>query len=204
MLPIFTQPRQRQIHRRSLLMPEVWPLSIALLVLLRFCLTTGQIKALEPSVDLPTSSGFICIPESEYYDITINKYHKLFFSIRDEPYRTAIIEQVAALHGVMFTSSQRQELRRMPYMGIDVRRLPEYFAASRAQRYTLLKTGIPASQLGEYIDATRSTYMKRAGKSSFCFLRADKKTSFAAVKPIMHLLQQRKIKHFNIRTNNEY
>ena len=204
MLPILTQPRPRQIHRRNLLLPEVWPLAVVLLVFFRFCLATCPIRPLEPVVDLPTSSGSGFIRDSKYYGITINKHHKLFFGIEEEPFRTAVIEQVAALHGVRLTPFQRQELQQMPYMGLDVCRLPEYLSTPRIQRYALLRTGIPTDQLAEYIDATRRIYMERAAKPSFCFLRADKKTSFAAIKPIMKLLQQHKINRFNIRTNDEY
>ncbi|HEX8427180.1 MAG TPA: hypothetical protein VF639_12870 [Hymenobacter sp.] len=172
-------------------------------MVLCLCLSIGQIRHMEPDVDLPTSSGSGCFPYNRHYNITVSKDNRLFFNVEDEPYRTMVIEQVALLHGIRFTPSQRQELHRLPYVGIDVRRLPEYFSSSQTRRYTLLKTGIPTEQLGEYIDATRRVYRECAGVSSFCFIRADKKTPFAAIRPVIQLLQQHNINRFNLRTTIE-
>lgn len=155
---------------------------------------------MEPNVDLPTSSGSGCFPENWHYNITLSEDNRLFFDVEDEPFRTMVIEQVAALHGIRFTPLQHQELHRLPYIGIDVRRLPEYFSSSQTRRYALLKTGIPTEQLGEYIDVTRRVYIECAGQQSFCFIRADKNVSFPAVHSIIHLLQQHNINRFNLRT----
>jgi biopolymer transport protein ExbD len=200
MVSILRQPRPRQIHRRNLSVPEVWPLAVALLVVLCFCLSIGQIRHMEPNVDLPTSSGSGCFPEGRHYNITISIDNKLFFNVEDEPYRTMVVEQVASLYGLRFTPLQQQELHRLPYLGMDVRKLPEYFSSSQTQRYALLKMGIPTAQLEQYIDATRRVYRECAGTPSFCFIRADKKTSFAAIRPIIQLLQQQNISRFNLRT----
>jgi biopolymer transport protein ExbD len=86
---------------------------------------------------------------------------------------------------------------------MDVRRLPEYFSSSQTQRYSLLKTGIPTAQLEEYIDVTRRVYRECVGAPSYCFIRADKKTPFAAIRPIIQLLQQHNINRFNLKTTSE-
>lgn len=200
MTSILQHSRPHQIHRRNLSIPEVWPLAVVVLVFLRCCLATTSLKQTEPEVDLPITSGNSCLRDNRHYDVTISKDNRLFFNVEDEPYRTMVIEQVASLHGIRFSSLQRQELHRLPYLAMDVRRLPEYFSSSQAQRYALLKTGVPAGQLGEYIDATRRVFRECAGKPSFCFIRADKKTPFAAIRPIIHLLQQQNINRFNLRT----
>ncbi|WP_375434753.1 biopolymer transporter ExbD [uncultured Hymenobacter sp.] len=203
MVSILTQPRRRQIHRRNLSIPEVWPLAIVVVVLFRCCLAITPLKHMGPDVDLPTSSGITCLPDMRRYVITISKDNKLFFDVEDELYRTIVIEQVALLHSIRFTLPQQQELHRLPYLAIDMRRLPEYFSSSRTQRYALLETGIPAEQLEEYIDATRRVYLERAGLQSFCFIQADKKTPFANVRPIIQLLQKRNINRFYLRTTRE-
>ncbi|WP_394805606.1 ExbD/TolR family protein [Hymenobacter tibetensis] len=201
MITSLTQPRPRQIYRRNLSIPEVWPLAIVVLVLFRCCLATTSLNQIEPAVELPTSSGSGCVPNNRHYTITINKDNKLFFNVEDEPYRSTIIEQVASLHSIRLTPLQQQELHRLPYLGMDVRRLPEYFSSSQTQRYALLKMGIPTAQLEEYLDATRRVYRECAGKPIFCFVRADKNTPFSAIRPIIRLLQQHNINRFNLRTS---
>lgn len=189
-------------RRNKIANPDMGPLAGVVFTLVSFFMATSYFAPREPIVQLPEDyyDGNCMMEPSSTFTITINKDNRIFFAIGNEYYQTGIIAAVAAKYSVRFTAQQPQELQKLPYIGMDVRRLPEYLAAPRMQQYSILKSGVPVDQLAEYIDATRGAYSAHERKPVFCHIRADKQIRFAKFKRITNVLQQRNINRFSLDT----
>jgi biopolymer transport protein ExbD len=190
----------RKIRRTST--TEVWPLSIAVLMVVCFYLMTGHIKQPEPLVELPTSSG-VCVPSLITYDITIDKDNRIYFSIEDKKIQAAVIQHVASQHTVRLNKQQFQELNKLPYIGMDVRLLPAALAMPRIKRYSL-QQGLPCTtsnnQLSELIGVARILYPTLTGRTISCAIRIDKRVPFAQVRTLIKILEHHNVTRFSIKT----
>lgn len=195
-------PRLRLLSRPRIDAPDMGPLAGVVFTLVAFFMSTSHFAPREPTVQIPTAHYAGCRMEPSGYaiTITINQRNRVFFALDDPAYQALTIQAVAARHGIHFTTRQQQELQKLPYLGMDVRRLPEYFAASRLQRYAILKSGVPAKQLAEYVDAATELYCTQAEKPLFCHIRADERLPFAQFKRITNMLQQRNINRYQLNT----
>ena len=205
-MPSTSKLLRPRLPRIAITLPDMGPLAGIVLALVAFHVPNSLFVEPEPRVEVPISSGSGCGLRNDVYTITIDKKSHFFFglSLDKRQYQTAIIERVAAAHGINLTTWQRGELQKFPYMGMDVQQLPSYFALPKAQRYALMKTGIPFgsnnNQLEEYIDAARCIYTTQKGMPIFCSIRADVHTPFAPLRKLINILQEQNINRFNLKT----
>jgi biopolymer transport protein ExbD len=174
-----------------------------------FYLSTSYFTSPEPYLQLPRSSVSVCIkiPEGISGIISIDKQKRLSFSF-DEPYQSEIIKRIAARHGVHFTSAQLVDLNKMPFLSLDVRRLPEYFLLSVNQRSKINMLGIPSElnndandQLAECIATALSIIDEAKAKTPIFIIRADASLESYEVQRVISLLQQHNVNRIILATN---
>lgn len=157
-----------------------------------------------PYIRLPiVKSGFRCVnlPDKAVLTITIDTAGRAYYSHSDPAVQAAAICAMAARYGIRFSPAQLAELRKLPYLGLDVRLLPAYLTAPTRQQ--LLLSGIPNAatndQLTECILTARATSIRMLNSAPYINLEADGRTRAADIKRFTRTLQQQCLNRFYIR-----
>ncbi|KAA9332427.1 hypothetical protein F0P96_13215 [Hymenobacter busanensis] len=161
-----------------------------------------------PYLLLPsTTERSYCGPETNILTISLDKTNKVYFSHDSKSVQAAAIRQVAAKRGVYFTIFQQRELVKIPYLGMDVRKLPAYLSLPDYERRKITLLGIPCSegdnQLSECITAARAEALRGFDRMPLISIRTDYRLPYARIKNLFRNLQGLHLYRYYLITHNK-
>ncbi len=180
-------------------------------LLLTFFILTATARQPEPlTVDTPTSTVKIKVPETNIGTLTVGE-GKVFFGVKGQEIRMNMLDKMGERYGIKFTEDEKKRFSLMESFGIDIRQLKQVIALSGADRNKPgLQTGIPAdsvgqrpSQLHDWIYTARLATKEVANEQMRVSIKGDAKESYPVVKKIIDVLQKQKVNKFSLITSLE-
>jgi len=189
-------------QRPSLSLPDLGPWAGVLLILSTFCMLTGHIADSSPRINLPSTSTIACRWDmNNFLIISIDAQNRVYLEANDTRIQAAMVEQVARQHHIHFTAAQHQELQRMPFLNQDIRRLPAWLSASRADRRQMT-AGVPMvpgnDQLAEYISAGQAVSQALFSRRAYVMIKMDQALPSIHAKRMFHWLESQGIERYNL------
>jgi biopolymer transport protein ExbD len=172
-------------------------------LLVSFFMLTTTFKTVEPvSVQKPSSTSEIKIPERNLMKITINKNGKVFFGIDNKFVRRSLLNKMSMLKGVDFKESERDVFSLLSGIGVPFQELPVYLELTTEEQKQYVSTGIPCnSKSNELKDWILSSRLVNPAQRVAVI--ADEDTPYEYIRCVINTLKELKIYRFNIVTDLE-
>ena len=174
-------------------------------LLLTFFILTATAKQPEPlTVDTPSSTVQIKLPESDLVTLTLGK-GKVFFGVTGKEVRIRTLELMGTKYGVAFSPEERERFSLIDGFGVPMSKLKSLIALNGAERNEKdLQPGIPKdslnNELKEWIFNARTATKDIAGKELKVAIKGDAKQEYSEIKKVMDILQDQQINQFNLVT----
>lgn len=157
----------------------------------------------QPAVRISTVASWQCVLEEGPAPLTIScdAQRRLYVQF-DDSMQAAMIERVAARHGLCLTSRQLSAAADMPYVGLPMRQLPAYLNLTALQRRQVPLSGISATaannELREYIQVAQELTQQEYRRRGRIALRLYGQLSGADVQSLIRLLQAQSINRYSL------
>lgn len=180
-------------------------------LLLTFFILTATARQPEPlTVDTPTSTVKINVPETDIGTITVGE-GKVFFGVKGQDIRIAMLEKMGERYKIQFTPEEKKRFSLMESFGVDIHQLKQIIALSGADRNKPgLQQGIPLdsvgqspSQMHEWLYQARIATKEINDKQMRVSIKGDSKEQYPTVKKIIDILQKQKVNKFSLITSLE-
>lgn len=180
-------------------------------LLLTFFILTATARQPEPlTVDTPTSTVKIKVPEVNIGMITVGQ-DKIFFGVKGTNVRISMLEKMGERYGIQFSEDEKKRFSLMESFGVDIRQLKQIIALSTTDRNKPgLQPGIPVdsvgqrpSQLHDWIYTARVATKELNNEQMRISIKGDSKEQYPVVKKIIDILQKQKLNKFSLITSLE-
>ena len=180
-------------------------------LLLTFFILTATARQPEPlTVDTPSSTVKIKVPETNIATITVGK-DRVFFGVKGQLIRERLLEKMGERYKIAFTPTEKKRFSLMESFGVDIHQLKQVIAMSGADRNKEgLQTGIPVdsvgqapSQLHEWILQARYATKEIDDAQMRISIKGDSKEQYPKIKKIIDILQRQKVNKFSLITSLE-
>lgn len=180
-------------------------------LLLTFFILTATARQPEPlTVDTPTSTVKIKLPESNIATITIGQ-GKVFFGVQGQPIRERMLQKMSERYKVPFSAEDIKRFSLMENFGVPINQLKQVIDMKGADRNKEgLQPGIPvdsvagaASQLHEWIYNARVATKEINDESLRISIKGDSKEEYPVIKKVIDILQKQKVNKFSLVTSME-
>lgn len=180
-------------------------------LLLTFFILTATARQPEPlTVDTPTSTVKIKVPEVNIGTITVGE-GKVFFGVKGQNVRISMLEKMGERYKIQFTPEEKKRFSLMESFGVDIRQLKQVIALASADRNKEgLQPGIPVdsvgsapSQLHDWIYQARIATKELNDEQMRVSIKGDSNEEYPAVKKIIDILQKQKVNKFSLITSLE-
>ena len=174
-------------------------------LLLTFFILTATAKQPEPlTVDTPSSTVQIKLPESDLATLTLGK-GKVFFGVTGKEVRIRTLELMGTKYGVAFSPEERERFSLIDGFGVPMSKLKSLIALNGSERNKKnLQPGIPKdsldNQLKEWIYNARIATRDVADKELRVAIKGDAKQEYPEIKKVIDILQDQDINQFNLVT----
>lgn len=190
------KPKRQGIHMDMTAMSDM-----AWLLLTFFILTTQFKKPDIVSVKTPSSVAETKLQDGDLMRVTINNDGKYYFSIIDDRNKIAVLDKMAAKHGLSFSESEKRVFMGLAEVPVPIRALNSYLNLSDSQREKTIP-GIPLDsvdlQLVDWITSTIEVDSKVQ-----LAIKGDVKAQYPKFKELIKQLQERDINKFQLITSSE-
>ena len=174
-------------------------------LLLTFFILTATAKQPEPlTVDTPSSTVQIKLPESDLAMLTLGE-GKVFFGVTGKEVRIRTLELMGTKYGVAFSPEERERFSLIDGFGVPMSKLKSLIALNGSERNKKnLQPGIPKdsldNQLKEWIYNARIATRDVADKELRVAIKGDAKQEYPEIKKVIDILQDQDINQFNLVT----
>jgi biopolymer transport protein ExbD len=174
-------------------------------LLLTFFILTATAKQPEPlSVETPSSTVEVKLPESDLAMLTVGK-GKVFFGVTGKEVRIRTLELMGTEYGVAFSPEERQRFSLIDGFGVPMSQIKSLIAMNSTERNEEgLQKGIPKdsldNQLAKWIRNARIATKEIAGAQLKVAIKGDAKQEYPEIKKVMDILQDQEVNSFNLVT----
>jgi biopolymer transport protein ExbD len=174
-------------------------------LLLTFFILTATAKQPEPlSVETPSSTVEVKLPESDLATLTVGK-GKVFFGVTGKEVRIRTLELMGTEYGVAFSPEERQRFSLIDGFGVPMSQIKSLIAKNSTERNVEgLQKGIPKdsldNQLAKWIRNARIATKEIAGAQLKVAIKGDAKQEYPEIKKVMDILQDQEVNSFNLVT----
>jgi biopolymer transport protein ExbD len=177
---------------------------VAFLLLTFFMLTSNFTQKQPVKVDTPSSISEIKIPETNIMMVLVDKTGKVFFNVDGQQARVDILKKMGETYQIDFTEKELKEFAIMGSFGVPMNAMKAFLDMSPEDRDRAENAiGIPCdsvdNQFKNWVAATRIN----KGNNAVLAIKADKETSYPAIKKVMKSLQQINENRYNLVTGLE-
>jgi biopolymer transport protein ExbD len=192
-----------KLHRKSTFVDMTAMTDVAFLLLTFLLLTANFIKQEAVTVSAPSSVSEIKIPETNIFQIIVDKDGKVFIGMDNQEKRIELLEKVGGVYSISFNAKEAKEFSLTNSFGVPVEKLQSFLnlpAESRALQENAI--GIPNdsinNQFKEWLRLAREV-----NPNLTIAIKADMSTPYPKIKNVMNTLQDLRENRYNLITTLE-
>jgi biopolymer transport protein ExbD len=192
-----------KLHRKSTFVDMTAMTDVAFLLLTFLLLTANFIKQEAVTVSAPSSVSEIKIPETNIFQIIVDKDGKVFIGMDNQEKRIELLEKVGGVYSISFNAKEAKEFSLTNSFGVPVEKLQSFLnlpAESRVLQENAI--GIPNdsinNQFKEWVRLAREV-----NPNLTIAIKADMSTPYPKIKNVMNTLQDLRENRYNLITTLE-
>lgn len=172
-------------------------------LLVTFFMLTATAAPEEPvSVDMPTSTSEIKIPEVGIMLITVSKDGKVFFSMDGKYNRQEMLRNMGQHYGIQFSDEELGRFAVLSSFGLPIGNLKQYISMSPEERKGVEQPGVPVDSLNNQLKDW-IIFSRMANPSLRIAIKGDSDSNYPVVEKVINTLIDNKVNRFNLITNME-
>jgi biopolymer transport protein ExbD len=191
-----------KMHRTTPSLDMTPMVDLGFLLVTFFMLTATAVPDEPVTVNTPSSSSEIKIPETNILLLTISNDGRVFFSMDGKFHRQELLKKVGERYGIQFSDEQAARFGVMSSFGLPVGNLPEFIDLDPEKRKEINQPGIPVdslnNQLKDWVVFARTTNPQLR-----IAIKGDGNADYPTVEKVMNTLVDNRINRFNLITNME-
>ncbi|WP_367868676.1 biopolymer transporter ExbD [Pedobacter sp. WC2423] len=178
-------------------------------LLLNFFIMTSTFTPPDPvSIQVPSSTYKIPVPEKDLLILTIGGKGKVFLETLGSDIKIATLEKMGEQYKISFTPEEKKRFSLMSSFGVPIQSLKQYIMMDNKQKKSSgLSQGIPAdstnNQLSDWILQSRKAVAELHTTAMRISIKADQNEEYLSIKKVVDILQKQKINKFSLITNQE-
>ncbi|MCX6302829.1 MAG: biopolymer transporter ExbD [Bacteroidia bacterium] len=188
---------------------DMTPMVDTFCVVLTFLMLTTQMRQPEPAtIDTPFSISETPTLDFNMMTFLVSPEGKVFMNFDNGPdtilqFRPKILAEMGKRYGIEFTEKQLREFEKIPSsMGVPIMDMQAFLNAKDNASRKVYQVGIPLDSTDNQM-AMWVFYARQVNPNIQACIKGDSKTPFPAVKKVLDILQEMKVKRFNLVTNLE-
>jgi len=192
-----------KLHRKSTFVDMTAMTDVAFLLLTFLLLTANFIKQEAVTVSAPSSVSERKIPETNIFQIIVDKEGKVFIGMDNQEKRIELLEKIGGVYSISFNAKEAKEFSLTNSFGVPVEKLQSFLnlpAESRVMQENAL--GIPNdsinNQFKEWVRLAREV-----NSNLTIAIKADMSTPYPKIKNVMNTLQDLRENRYNLITTLE-
>jgi biopolymer transport protein ExbD len=192
-----------KIKRQSTFVDMTAMTDVAFLLLTFLLLTANFIKQEAVVVAAPSSVSEIKIPETNIFQIIVDKDGKVFIGMDNQEKRVELLEKVGGVYNIKFNEKETKEFSLVNSFGVPMEKMQSFLNLSSETR-TLQENalGVPCdsinNQFKEWVRLAREVNPKLT-----IAIKADMATPYPKIKNVMNTLQDLRENRYNLITTLE-
>ena len=191
-----------KIPRKSTSVDMTAMCDVAFLLLTFFILTTKFRPQEAVTIDIPSSTAQIPIPEKDIMMFQIAPDGRLFFGLDDQNTRLKLLERLSTTYELALTPDQKDAFRLIETWGMDIRSLPEFLNMDPTERATYNQPGLNIDTTGGQHQVEDLILFSRQENNNLRIaIKGDKTTEYRHFDKLIQALQNRKVNKFNLITS---
>jgi biopolymer transport protein ExbD len=191
-----------KVHRTPPSLDMTPMVDLAFLLVTFFMLTTKFAPEEPITVDTPSSTSEIKLPETDILTISISKDGAVYFNMDGKYNRQELLKNIGERYQVEFTPEETAKFALLSSFGLPVRGLKQYLNMSQEERTHLEQPGIPVdslnNELKDWIIFSRMTNPRLR-----IAIKGDSQSNYPVVKKVINTLIDNRVNRFNLITNME-
>lgn len=191
-----------KIPRKSTSVDMTAMCDVAFLLLTFFILTTKFRPSEAVTIDIPSSTAQIPIPEKDIMMFQIAPDGRLFFGLDDQNTRLKLLNRLSETYQINFTEDQKNAFRLLETWGMDIRNLPEFLDMDPTKRAAYNQPGLNIDTTGGQHQVEDLILFSRQENNNLRIaIKGDKTTEYRYFDKLIQALQNRKVNKFNLITS---
>ena len=175
---------------------------LAFLLVTFFMLTTTFKTEEAVSIETPSSTSEIKIPEKNIGVISVSEDGRVFYGIDGKFTRQRLLNLMGGRYGVEFTDEEIAAFSLIPSIGVDISQLKQLLNLPPIDRGRFEQNGIPMDSLdNQFLEWVIHSRMVNPGMRFA--IKGDESTSYPIMKEVIDILVDNKITRFNLITDKE-
>ena len=191
-----------KIPRKSTSVDMTAMCDVAFLLLTFFILTTKFRPQEAVTIDIPSSTAQIPIPEKDIMMFQIAPDGRLFFGLDDQNTRLKLLERLSTTYELTLTPEQKDAFRLIETWGMDIRSLPDFLKMDPTARGAFNQPGLNIDTTGGQHQVEDLILFSRQENNNLRIaIKGDKTTEYRHFDKLIQALQNRKVNKFNLITS---
>ena len=191
-----------KIPRKSTSVDMTAMCDVAFLLLTFFILTTKFRPQEAVTIDIPSSTAQIPIPEKDIMMFQIAPDGRLFFGLDDQNTRLKLLERLSTTYELTLTQDQKDAFRLIEAWGMDIRSLPDFLKMDPTARGAFNQPGLNIDTTGgQHQVEDLSLFSRQENNNLRIAIKGDKTTEYRHFDKLIQALQNRKVNKFNLITS---
>ncbi|HQW02354.1 MAG: biopolymer transporter ExbD [Saprospiraceae bacterium] len=191
-----------KIPRKSTSVDMTAMCDVAFLLLTFFILTTKFRPQEAVTIDIPSSTAQIPIPEKDIMMFQIAPDGRLFFGLDDQNTRLKLLERLSTTYELTLTQDQKDAFRLIETWGMDIRSLPDFLKMDPTARGAFNQPGLNIDTTGGQHQVEDLILFSRQENNNLRIaIKGDKTTEYRHFDKLIQALQNRKVNKFNLITS---
>ncbi|MBK8829344.1 MAG: biopolymer transporter ExbD [Saprospiraceae bacterium] len=191
-----------KIPRKSTSVDMTAMCDVAFLLLTFFILTTKFRPQEAVTIDIPSSTAQIPIPEKDIMMFQIAPDGRMFFGLDDQNTRLKLLERLSTTYELALTQDQKDAFRLIETWGMDIRSLPDFLKMDPTARGAFNQPGLNIDTTGGQHQVEDLILFSRQENNNLRIaIKGDKTTEYRHFDKLIQALQNRKVNKFNLITS---
>ena len=191
-----------KIPRKSTSVDMTAMCDVAFLLLTFFILTTKFKPQEAVTIDIPSSTAQIPIPDKDIMMFQIAPDGRMFFGLDDQNTRLKLLERLSTTYELALTQDQKDAFRLLETWGMDIRSLPEFLNMDPTERSMYNQPGLLIDTTGGQHQVEDLILFSRQENNNLRIaIKGDKTTEYRHFDQLIKALQNRKVNKFNLITS---
>ena len=191
-----------KIPRKSTSVDMTAMCDVAFLLLTFFILTTKFKPQEAVTIDIPSSTAQIPIPDKDIMMFQIAPDGRMFFGLDDQNTRLKLLERLSTTYELSLSQDQKDAFRLLETWGMDIRSLPEFLEMDPTERATYNQPGFNIDTTGGQHQVEDLILFSRQENNNLRIaIKGDKTTEYRHFDKLIQALQNRKVNKFNLITS---
>lgn len=192
-----------KLHRKSTFVDMTAMTDVAFLLLTFLLLTANFLKQEAVTVSAPSSVSEIKIPETNIFQIIVDKEGRVFIGMDNQEKRVELLNKVGGVYSISFNDKEAKEFSLISSFGVPVEKLQSFLNLPSETRLMQENAiGIPNdsinNQFKEWVKLAREV-----NPNLTIAIKADMSTPYPKIKNVMNTLQDLRENRYNLITTLE-